>query len=541
MDFFERQAAARRQSRWLLLAFSFSVVLVVAALTWVVLALFGSQSGMEAVYGGGAALHPIDYAARNPDLALSSALFWLLVILGASAWKGLLLRGGGGVVARSLGGTRIERGTQDAALRRLHNVVEEMAIASGIPMPQVYVLEGESGINAFAAGHSPANAAVAVTRGALDRLGREELQGVVAHEFSHILNGDMRLNIRLIGWLFGLLAIAIIGRTVLRLAPRGRRGAPAALGLGLAMMVLGYVGLACGRIIQAAVCRQRERLADASAVQFTRNPGGLRGALLQIAGLPSGGRLAAANCDEVAHLLFAPGIARLLSTHPPLGERIQALDPAFPLRQMDELAAEAVRAGERRMQAAVARDAALANDSATAAAGSNLAGAVAALAGAAAAGFPAPSQVSALVGHPGALHFGRARELRESLPDAIRNFGGSPAAARALVLATLLSPDATVQAAQLDAIEAGLGAGSRLDLAAATAVTSQLHPMQRLPAMQGLFPMLRRLPRDQRIALAAPDRDARRRRPQRRHVRVLPRPPRLQRPRRRARGARTAR
>jgi Zn-dependent protease with chaperone function len=140
-------------------------------------------------------------------IATSAALLWLLIILGASAYKGLVLRGGGGVVARALGGTRVDRDVSDPLLRRLRNVVEEMAIASGVPVPEVYVLEGEAGLNAFAAGHSPANAAVAVTRGTVERLSRDELQGVVAHEFSHILNGDMRLNIRLMGWLFGLLAI----------------------------------------------------------------------------------------------------------------------------------------------------------------------------------------------------------------------------------------------------------------------------------------------------------------------------------------------
>ena len=152
----------------------------------------------------------------------------LAVIGGASLFKSLQLRQGGGVVARTLGGVRVDRDTPDLKRKRLHNVVEEMAIASGVPMPEIYVLEQEAGINAFAAGHTPANAAVAVTQGALDRLNRDELQGVIAHEFSHVLNGDMRLNVQLMGWLFGLFVVALIGRTMLRFAPRGRARAAAA-------------------------------------------------------------------------------------------------------------------------------------------------------------------------------------------------------------------------------------------------------------------------------------------------------------------------
>src|SRR6188508_2589740 len=204
MDFFARQEAARRTTRWLLVAFLISVVLVVLAIDAVVFFLFG---------------------AAEPDASPAAALVGtsvvvLAIICGASLFKTLSLRAGGGAVARSLGGTRIERSTGDLALKRLHNVVEEMAIASGVTMPEVYVLENEDGINAFAAGNSPADAVIAVTRGAATRLKREELQGVVAHEFSHILNGDMRLNLRLLGWTFGLLAIAIVARIVLQGSPR---------------------------------------------------------------------------------------------------------------------------------------------------------------------------------------------------------------------------------------------------------------------------------------------------------------------------------
>src|SRR5690606_7299244 len=196
-----------------------------------------------------------------------------------------------------LGGTWVPEDTRDPALRRLRNVVEEVAIASGVPVPRLFVLEQEAGINAFAAGYGTADAAIAVTRGALDRLNRDELQAVIAHEFSHILNGDMRLNIRLMGVLFGIMMLSLIGQRILLHAPsvRGRNSnASAVLAVMLAALVaivIGSLGVFFGRLIQAAVSRQREYLADASAVQFTRQPAALAGALKKIAGLHAGARL----------------------------------------------------------------------------------------------------------------------------------------------------------------------------------------------------------------------------------------------------------
>src|SRR5688500_18343232 len=216
--------------------------------------------------------------------AMLAGVIATAVILGASLFKTLSLRTGGGSVARSLGGPRVERGTRDLALKRLHNVVEEMAIASGVSMPEVYVLESEDGINAFAAGNSPADAAVAVTRGAITRLNREELQGVIAHEFSHVLNGDIRLNRQLLGWVFGVLVVAIAARLFMHGVGRGSRrndkGGALVL-VALAVMVIAYIGVFVGRILQASVSRHRERPADASAGQLTRPPAGVVGRLLQ--------------------------------------------------------------------------------------------------------------------------------------------------------------------------------------------------------------------------------------------------------------------
>src|SRR3569833_1194462 len=337
MDFYSRQAEARKQTRWLVLAFIVAMLLVAAALDLVLFAAFSFSNPETRAFA------PLQYATDRPGVALFCTLLVLGVIGVSSLFKSLQLRDGGGVVARTLGGTRIGRDTTDFKRKRLHNVVEEMSIASGVPMPEIYVLEQERSINALAAGHTPANAAVVVTQGALDTLSRDELQGVVAHEFSHVLNGDMRLNIQLMRWLFGLLVVALIGRTLLRYAPRGRRAAGGVLAAGLAVMILGYVGLFFARILQAAVARQRERLADASSVQFTRNPGGLRGALLKIAGLPEGSFITEADGEQAAHMFFAPGVARLLKTHPPIAERIREIAPTFNPKQLATLAAAALK------------------------------------------------------------------------------------------------------------------------------------------------------------------------------------------------------
>src|SRR5690606_28971990 len=248
-------------------------------------------------------------------------------------------RQGGSVVAGLLGGLPVNPATDDPDERRLVNVVEEMAIASGVPVPAIYVLPGEESINAFAAGYGVHDAAVAVTRGALKHLTRDELQGVIAHEFSHILNGDMRLNIRLIGLLHGLLLLALIGRVLLRSGgrSRGRRkekgGSVQVALIGLGLVLLGYIGVFFGKLIKAAASRQREYLADAAAVQFTRNPEGIAGALKKIGALGAGSRIVHPRAEELSHLYFASGLrssfAGLFATHPPLVERIRRIDPSF--------------------------------------------------------------------------------------------------------------------------------------------------------------------------------------------------------------------
>jgi Zn-dependent protease with chaperone function len=493
VDFYSRQEQARRQTRWLVVGFILALLAVVIALDVVLFTVLGASNREHAGFG------PVDYATRNPGAALFCTLVVLGVIGLASVFKSVQLREGGGVVARALGGVRISRDTADYKRKRLHNVIEEMAIASGVPMPEIYILEQEDGINAFAAGHTPANAAVAVTQGALDRLSRDELQGVIAHEFSHVLNGDMRLNVQLMGWLFGLFVVALIGRTLLRYAPRSRKGGAGLLGAAFAVMILGYVGLMCGRLLQAAVSRQRERLADASGVQFTRNPDGLKGALVKIAGVPDGSRITGADAEQAAHMLFAPGVSRLFATHPPLAERIKALDPHFDVRKLPEKGAKALSlipafdANEMR-EAMTSRAAADPVDAATSAAASDVIDAPVRA---------QPQKVSAQVGFVDTVHIEQAKALRIALPESLREFVETTGHARAVVLALLLSRESAVRERQLTLLNKALSKTQVDEVLAATPLTESLAPMLRLPALLQVFPALRRLPIGERQSLAS--------------------------------------
>ncbi len=502
MDFYSRQAEARKQTRWLILAFFVAMLLVAVALDLVLFtALSFSSPDLEQ---GTFTLSPVAYASNHPGAALFCTLLVLAVIGIASLFKALQLREGGSVVARSLGGTRIGRDTTDFKRKRLHNVVEEMSIASGVPMPEVYVLEQERSINALAAGHTPANAAVVVTQGALDTLSRDELQSVVAHEFSHVLNGDMRLNVQLMGWLFGLLVVALIGRTLLRYAPRGRRGAPAVMVAALSVMILGYAGLFFARLLQAAVARQRERLADASSVQFTRNPGGLRGALLKVAGLPEGSLITEADGEQAAHMFFAPGVKRLLRTHPSIAERIREIDPQFNAKQLPTLAANALKSvpAFSAAEMAKANPADLVKDPTKLA---TLAAVASVMADSQVAPAPEPLKsgaVAAKVGQLDTLNIAQAHELRLARPETVRAFVESTGRARALVLALLMSRDDAVRERQFDLLGKSISEEELTIVRATLPAATSLEPMLRLPALLQIFPALRRLPITDRQKLA---------------------------------------
>ena len=341
MDFFARQEQARHRTGILVGLFFVSVLLITVTIYFTVAMLFPVGAQSQSTQGAPQSSHQY----FDPGLFALVTGIVLLIVGSGTAYQIRRLSGGGATVAEMLGGRAVDPSTSDPNERRLLNVVEEMAIASGTPLPRVYILPDEPGINAFAAGYSTRDAVVAVTRGACIQLTRDELQGVVAHEFSHILNGDMRLNIRLMGILHGLLVMSMIGYGLFRVLgstsqPRRRSskdnsGAAimALMFLGLAVMVIGYIGVFFGNLIKAAVSRQREFLADAAAVQFTRNPDGLAGALKKIGGLPDGSRLQNQRASEASHLFFSDGVRRsfagLLATHPSLKERIRRLDPSF--------------------------------------------------------------------------------------------------------------------------------------------------------------------------------------------------------------------
>jgi Zn-dependent protease with chaperone function len=433
MDFFTYQDAARRKTAVLVAYYVAAVALIILGV-YVAFVLVLTGAGAKA--GG----ETVTVRLWHPDLFTWVVGGTVLVVIAGTFYKIAQLSSGGEAVARMLGGRPIARNTIDSDERKVLNVVEEMAIASGTPVPQVFVLDDEPGINAFAAGFSPNNAVIGVTRGSISSLTRDELQGVIAHEFSHILNGDMRLNIRLIGVLNGILVLALIGYAILRGGSRASRvrsrgkGGGAILLFGLLLMIIGYVGVFFGKLIKSAVSRQREFLADASAVQFTRNPPGIAGALKKIGGFVQGSRLQTSRAEEASHFFFANGVAstfaNLMATHPPLEERIRRVDPSF-----DGTAAKAPQAG-----ASVA---------------GALVGLVSSIAGHGAPQSYAadPAEVIARVGAPQLEHLVYAKELVAALPPRLEAAAREPFAARAVLYCLLLNRDRAPRGIQIESLE----------------------------------------------------------------------------------------
>ncbi len=319
MDFFTEQDKARAKSSNLVFLFCLAVVSIIVSL-FVLLSLVGSQD------------KDLSKLSWSLELFIMVALGTILVVGLASLIRIAFLSGGGKVVAESLGGKRLQPNTANPLETRILNLVEEMAIASGTPVPPVYLLE-EDGINAFAAGYSPADAVVGITRGCAEKLNRDQLQGVIAHEFSHILNGDMRLNIRLSGIIFGIIFLSRIGEIMMRVSGSSRRrssnnnGGAALVMIGLGIFIIGLVGGFFGSLIRAAVSRQREFLADASAVQFTRNPEGISGALKRIGGFSSGSAIQSSQAGDYSHFFFSSALSSMFATHPPLPLRIRRIEP----------------------------------------------------------------------------------------------------------------------------------------------------------------------------------------------------------------------
>jgi len=479
-DFFDRQDTARRNTSRLVVLFVLAVLAIMVSIHVLIAGALGYVSYDERTGGPGWSL------ITDPGIAGLAFLGTLIVVGGGSLFKVAQLRGGGRVVAEQLDGRLVNPDTTDPAERQLMNVVEEMAIAAGTTAPPVYLLEQEEGINAFAAGFTPGEAVIGVTRGAAERLSRDELQGVIAHEFSHILNGDMRLNIRLIGLLHGILIIGMLGYFVLRMTAfsghRSRRsrdqGNPLPLlAIGAGLMVVGFFGTFFGNLIKAAVSRQREFLADAAAVQFTRQPSGIAGALKKIGAVSAGSTIRNPNAPEASHMFFGratSGLSALFSTHPPLRERIRRIDPSW-----DGTFPE-VTAGAPTTTAGHAAAAGFAPDAA--AARRTTSGAMHAL---------------DHVGQPSEAHIQYAAHLLDGLPGRIRSAAHEPYGARALIYTLLLDRDADLRKRQLQHLERAADPGVFEETLRLVPAVAQLAMNARLPIVEIAIPALRSLTAEQ--------------------------------------------
>lgn len=481
MDFFAEQARQREASRKLARLFALALLVIVALVDAVVWMLWCVHSA---------------FLIGTPHLGGK-----LLVVVTAVVAGGILacsfhrmrsLSAGGRAVAASVGAERVPAEPDDPRLRRLRNVVEEMAIAAGVPAPAIYLMPDEAGINAFAAGLEPRDAAICVTQGCLDHLNRDELQGVIGHELSHVLNGDMRMNIRIMGLLFGIQALGILGRRMLDAYEdtddlgRRRDVRPGVhfLALGAALMAIGYVGLLAGRMIQAALSRSRESLADASALQFTRQSDGLAGALKKVASIQEGSYLCSGRRGELAHMLFAEGDEprRWFATHPPLLERVRALEPGFSATALKRFAA--------RYAASLSAHDESGDDNLRSASPRSMA---------------PPESLGLYTRFGAAPSAGTAPSLRalskETLPPELVDAARDPEAAQGLVLAYALSPEWALRDRQGALVAAILG-----DAVAAQAKTTAdtvgglpLKLRQLLLALA--MPSLRKLPPARRGAL----------------------------------------
>jgi Zn-dependent protease with chaperone function len=436
VDFFARQDQARKSTKLLVFYFVVAVVLIVACVYFAALFLFQGAANYRH-HGPTPVL-----SLWNPQIFMYAAAGTLLIIVGGSVVKIAGLSSGGSAVAESLGGRLLDSNARDPHERKLLNVVEEMAIASGVPVPQVYVMDEEQGINAFAAGHTINDAAIGVTRGCITQLKRDELQGVIAHEFSHILNGDMRINLRLMGIIFGILCLAVIGRALLRVRGSSREKNPLPL-FGIVLLILGWVGVFFGQLIQAAVSRQREFLADAAAVQFTRNPDGIGGALKKIGGAHYGSQIENEHASEASHMFFGnalkSSIFNAFATHPPLEQRIRAIDPHWD----GKFSAPTYQAVEE--VAAVKKPAARSTIPPI------IPGFPAGAAGLA--GLAAPVDTKSVlpeIGNPTPKHLRYAVEFRESLSDAVRDAAHDPRGACALLLCLVLNSEDNERQRQLE-------------------------------------------------------------------------------------------
>lgn len=471
MNFFQSQDAARRNTTRLVIFFGLAVLSLIVITNLLVMLLFGFLKTSEEVVTLSVIAAQFDWQVFFTIGALVS-----LVIFGGSAYKTMALSGGGSAVAESLGGRLINQSTTDLHERKALNVVEEMAIASGLPVPPVYLLEGEEGINAFAAGYTPGDAVIGLTRGTIAYLSRDELQGVIAHEFSHILHGDMRLNIRLIGILHGILLLGLIGYYLLRSVRGGSsKNAGPILGLGLGLLVIGFTGTFFGNLIKASVSRQREFLADASAVQFTRNNEGIAGALKKIGGYAQGSELLSPKAPSMSHAYFSNGVSSFMqsifATHPPLAVRIKRIEPRWngvfvPVTR--EVSEDELTAGHATRASKTAA--------------MNTAAAVV-----------IASQMLDNIGQTGPEQLDYAVALVKDTPEIIRDAVHEPYGARAVIYCLVISEQPDIQASQLQQLREFGDAGISQLVATLLDVVNTLDRKFRLPLIDMALPSLRQL------------------------------------------------
>jgi len=483
MDFFSYQDEARRNTTYLVLLFIGGVLLTIGAL-YVAIVLIFSFTGVWVPAS------PAGY--WSPTLLFGVVGLTGMILAFGSGSRWLALRQGGAAVAESLGGHPIDHSTDDMDEQRLLNIVEEMAIASGIPAPPVYIIE-ESSINAFAAGRSMNDAVIGVTRGAVDAFTRDEMQGVVAHEFAHIVNEDVRLNLRLIVIIAGLLAISMVGKHVLfgvgraslygGMARGGRSrdgkggGQIAILLVALALLVIGYIGVLCSRLIKAAISRQREFLADASATQFTRNPDGLASALAKIRNGTA--KIEHPRAEEASHMFFGDAVGTSwasMSTHPPLEARIKRLGPEYldakPEPRKAEKQPEQQQPGTKKRKEPFLP---------------GFEGVEDALGGGMAAA------VTGLVGTASADHLAYGKQVIEHLPDKLRQAAHESLGAVALAYALVLDEDEAHRGHQLDILKKDIEPPTYEEVERLRSDVEALDQWLRLPLAELLVPALRQL------------------------------------------------
>ena len=487
-NFFARQRDARKSCRNQLILFAMAVFIIVIVTTMAIRFawyLYISTQAHTLINFEAAQRYQqklSTFTFFDPAFFLFMAMLIICFILAASLIKMSSLQKGGGAVAEMLGGRAIIAATTDPSEKRLINVVEEMAIASGIPVPQVYVLDAENNINAFAAGLEITDSAVAVTKGTLNKLNREELQGVIGHEFSHILNGDARLNMQLIGILFGIMFMGIIGRQILSKGRFSARMGLPVIAAGFCLMIIGSIGTFMGRLMQCAISRQKEFLADASAVQFTRNPMGLAGALKKIGGSTFGSQINSPGARQASHLFFSEShphkLFAFLATHPPLAERIRLLDPSFDgnFPKMEEDVSKV-----KAQYSTPFWGTSHAGKTLHVPAGSPLLAIL-------------PAEVVHHVGNPSKENIEQSRTFLDSIPEEIIETVKSPQGAASVIYALLMDHDAVLRSSQLPALDRAMVVRGQTDNI--LKIAGQLSGLQqnlRLPLIELAMPALKGL------------------------------------------------